>query len=110
MIFLAMISMRILLPSWQCRELPNTEDIEAAFSHLADSSDTPAELDDDFVSFMTKRIRTLWAGLRSEVVWREQEQEQVRIAEEERVRAEQEQVRIAEEARVQAEQEQVRTR
>ena len=83
----------------------NTEDIEAAFSHLADSSDTSAELDD--VCFLHDEADTR-AEADSEQLLAEQEQEQVRIAEEERVRAEQEQVRIAEEERVRAEQEQVR--
>ncbi len=83
----------------------NTEDIEAAFSHLADSSDTSAELDD--VCFLHDEADTR-AEADSEQLLAEQEQEQIRIAEEERVRAEQEQVRIAEEERVRAEQEQVR--
>ncbi len=72
----------------------NTEDIEAAFSHLADSSDTSAELDD--VCFLHDEADTR-AEADSEQLLAEQEQEQVRIAEEERVQAEQEQIRIAEE-------------
>jgi len=83
----------------------DTEDIEAAFSHLADSSDTSAELDD--VCFLHDEADTR-AEADSEQLLAEQEQEQIRIAEEERVRAEQEQVRIAEEERVRAEQEQIR--
>ncbi|MCP4839972.1 MAG: hypothetical protein GY894_11550, partial [Planctomycetes bacterium] len=74
-----------------------TEDIEAAFSVLAELSDTPAELDE-----ISLRPADTHALADSERVFAEQEQ--VRIAQEERVRAEQEQVRIAEEERALAEQ------
>ncbi|MDB4348113.1 response regulator [bacterium] len=87
----------------------NAEDIEAAFSDLADSNATSAELDD--VSFLHDEANTqALADSARLLAEQEQEQEQVRMAEEARVRAEQEQeqeqVRMAEEARVRAEQEQ----
>ena len=84
----------------------NAEDIEAAFSDLADSNATSAELDD--VSFLHDEANTQ-ALADSARLLAEQEQEQARMAEEARVRAEQEQeqeqeqARIAEEARVRAE-------
>ncbi|MCX2977764.1 hybrid sensor histidine kinase/response regulator [Candidatus Marimicrobium litorale] len=93
----------------------NAEDIEAAFSDLADSNAGSAELDD--VSFLHDEANTqALADSARLLAEQEQEQEQARMAEEARVRSEQEQeqeqeqARIAEEARVRTEQEQDQAR